>query len=85
MDAPDRREIDAAVFTSAAQAKNLFALAANLGRKDSLAVGLNVTPVVSIGPVCTTALTMLGIRVTLEASPPKLGPLVPAYNVEEER
>ena len=80
MDALDRREIDAAVFTSAAQVRNLFALAVNLGRKDSLAAALNATPVVSIGPVCTAALTTLGIRVTLEASPPKLGPLLSALD-----
>jgi uroporphyrinogen-III synthase len=32
--------------------------------------------VASIGPVCSDALEAAGVRVRLEASPPKLGPLV---------
>jgi uroporphyrinogen-III synthase len=71
-------EVDAAVFTSASQAHNLFTLAWRLGRDGSLAANLNRTLVASIGPVCSAALASHGVKVALEASPPKLGPLVAA-------
>jgi uroporphyrinogen-III synthase len=71
-----RREVDAAVFTSASQAHNLFALARGLGQDGSLAANLNRTLVASIGPVCSAALRGHGVDVALEAKPPKLGPLV---------
>jgi len=74
----DRREVDAAVFTSASQAHNLFALAEKLGKRGTLAANLSRTLVASIGPVCSAALEGHGVRIALEASPPKLGPLVAA-------
>jgi uroporphyrinogen-III synthase len=80
LDALDRGEVDATVFTSASQAQNLFALAERLGRKDRLAADLGRTLVASIGPVCSAALRELGIAVALEAKPPKLGPLVAALD-----
>jgi uroporphyrinogen-III synthase len=70
-----RGEVDAAVFTSASQAHNLFALAEEPGE---LARDLNRALVASIGPVCSAALRSHGVEVGLEASPPKLGPLVAA-------
>lgn len=76
MDALQRGAIDAVVFTSASQAKNLFAVAAQVQRTSSLREDLNRTLVVSIGPVCTRALDELGVRIGLEAHPPKLGPLL---------
>lgn len=72
----ERREVDAAVFTSASQAHNLFALARRLGREGTLAANLNRTLVASIGPVCSAALRGHGVDIALEANPPKLGPLV---------
>lgn len=80
LDALDRKGVDAAVFTSASQASNLFAFAQSPGRSDSLATNLNRTLVASVGPVCTAALPALGVRVAVEASPPKMGPLVAALN-----
>jgi uroporphyrinogen-III synthase len=80
LDALDRNEVDATVFTSASQAQNLFALAEQLKRKDKLAANLNRTLVASIGPVCSAALKGLGVSVSLEAKPPKLGPLVAALD-----
>jgi uroporphyrinogen-III synthase len=80
LEALDRREIDATVFTNAAQAHNLFALAEQHGRNRSLAADLNQTFVASIGPVSTAALRERGVKVSLEASPPKLGPLVAALD-----
>jgi uroporphyrinogen-III synthase len=38
------------------------------------------TLVASIGPVCSAALRKLGVRVDIEAQPPKLGPLIDAIN-----
>ena len=72
----ERREIDAAVFTSASQVRNLFAVAEQRAGADQLRRNLNSVLVASIGPVCSDALETAGVHVTLEASPPKLGPLV---------
>lgn len=80
MDALDRDEVDAVAFTNAVQVHNLFALAGMLGRDDGLRIKLNRTLIASIGPVCTHALQLHGIRVGLEARPPKLGFLVDALD-----
>ena len=80
MDALERGGIDAAVFTSASQAHNLFALAKQGARDASLRAALNRVFVASIGPVCSAALLEHGVAVALEASPPKLGPLVAALD-----
>ena len=80
IDALERREVDATVFTSASQAHNLFALSERLGRQATLAANLNRTLVASIGPVCSAALEGHGVKIALEASPPKLGPLVAALD-----
>jgi len=76
LDALGCGEIDAAVFTSASQARNLFAVAEQNGGADQLRRNLDKVLVASIGPVCSDALTAAGVHVSLEASPPKLGPLV---------
>ncbi|MGH8750881.1 MAG: uroporphyrinogen-III synthase [Burkholderiales bacterium] len=76
----ERGGIDAVAFTSASQAHNLFAVAEKLGKKDILKMSLNQTLVASIGPVCSRALSALGVRVGLEASPPKLGPFITALS-----
>jgi uroporphyrinogen-III synthase len=68
--------VDAAVFTSAAQAHNLVRVAREANVAGPLIVALNLMTVVSIGPVCSTALRSVGITVTVEADPPKLGALV---------
>ena len=76
LDALERGEIDAAVFTSASQVRNLFTVAEQRKGADQLRRALNSALVASIGPVCSDALVAAGVRVSLEASPPKLGPLV---------
>ena len=76
LDALERRAIDAAVFTSASQVRNLFAVAERIAGVDQLRRNLNSVLIASIGPVCSDALETAGIHVTLEASPPKLGPLI---------
>jgi uroporphyrinogen-III synthase len=80
IEALERSEVDATVFTSASQAHNLFALARKLGRNGPLAANLSRTLVASIGPVCSAALREHGVRIALEAKPPKLGPLVAALD-----
>jgi uroporphyrinogen-III synthase len=80
MAALERREVASVVFTSASQIQNLFAVAQTLNRADSLAADLNKTLVASIGPVCSAALGHFGVKPQLEASPPKLGPLVNALD-----
>ena len=70
--------VDATVFTSASQVHNLFELARRVGKGESLPANLNRTLVASIGPVCSAALAACSVNIALEASPPKLGPLVAA-------
>jgi uroporphyrinogen-III synthase len=74
----ERGELDAAVFTNAEQARNLFAVAKDMGKVDALTQALNRTLVASIGPVASAALRGANVRVGLEASPPKLGALISA-------
>ena len=80
IDALARNEVDAVTITSASQIRNLFSVAATLGRVDALRADLNRTLIASIGPVASSALRELGLNPGLEASPPKLGPLVSALN-----
>jgi uroporphyrinogen-III synthase len=68
--------VDAVVFTSAAQIRNLYTVADRMNLGATLGGLLNGTVVGSIGPVCTAALAAHGVRPSFEASPPKLGPLV---------
>jgi len=64
---------DVAVFTNAVQAEHLFRLA---GDADALRSGLQRVVVASVGPVTSEALEAYGVVPDLEASPPKMGPLV---------
>jgi uroporphyrinogen-III synthase len=70
----ERGEMHAVAFTNAEQVRNLFAVAGSKG--DSLRKSLNGTLVASIGPVASAALREAGVKVGLEASPPKLGALM---------
>jgi uroporphyrinogen-III synthase len=76
LDALDRDEVDAVVFTSASQGRNLFSFARAGSHEDALRAGLKQVKVFSIGPVCTRALAALDVHVDGEAAPPKLGPLM---------
>jgi uroporphyrinogen-III synthase len=80
IDALERREVDAVAFTSASQVGNLFAVAESAGRVDALRGGLARSLVASIGPVSSRALRAAGVTVAVEASPPKLGPLMEALD-----
>jgi uroporphyrinogen-III synthase len=76
LDALARSSVDAVVFTSAVQIRNLYAVATQSGRAPELSSQLNRLVIASIGPVCSRALREHGIKPTFEADPPKLGPLV---------
>jgi len=68
-----RGAADVAVFTNAAQVEHLFRVAAD---PEALRRGVARAVVASVGPVCSEALEAHGIAPDLEASPPKMGPLV---------
>jgi uroporphyrinogen-III synthase len=76
----ERGEMHAAVFTNAEQVRNLFAVAQRMGKAEKLRDSLNQTLVASIGPVASAALREAGVKVGLESSPPKLGPLLAALD-----
>jgi uroporphyrinogen-III synthase len=76
LDALVSARVDAVVFTSAVQVQNLHAVAASMNLADRLADLMNGLVVASIGPVCSKALMLHGIKPSFEADPPKLGPLV---------
>ena len=80
MDALDKNIIDMVCFTSASQAENLFTLAQTLNRAESFLASINRSLIASIGPVCSNMLRKFGVRVDVEASPPKLGPFITAIN-----
>lgn len=80
LDALGRSAVDAVVFTSAVQIHNLYAVAEKTGRAPLLAGQLQRVIVASVGPVCSKALMEHGIKPSLEADPPKLGPLVAALD-----
>jgi uroporphyrinogen-III synthase len=72
-DALARGAAEVAGFTSAVQVEHLFRVAADA---ETLRAGLRRAVVASIGPVCSEALEAHGVPPDLEASPPKMGPLV---------
>jgi uroporphyrinogen-III synthase len=78
VEALERGELHAAVFTNAEQVRNLFAVAAQAGKDEVLRRALNAVVVASIGPVASAALREAQVKVSLEASPPKLGALLGA-------
>jgi uroporphyrinogen-III synthase len=78
LDALQGGSVDAVVFTSAVQIHNLYSIAEKAGSAAALANNLNRSLVASIGPVCSRALRHYGVAPALEASPPKLGPLIAA-------
>jgi uroporphyrinogen-III synthase len=69
-----RGAADVAVFTSAVQAEHLFQVAGDEGAL--VRAGLRRAVVASVGPVCSEALEAHEVPPDLEATPPKLGPLV---------
>lgn len=73
-----RGEMDAVLFTNAEQVRNLFLVSKQINM--DVKAPLNRTLVASIGPVASAALREAGVKVGLEASPPKLGALLSAVD-----
>ena len=69
----ERGDADVALFTNAAQVEHLFRIADDAA---ILRAGFGRVVVGSIGPVTSEALEAHGVPPDLEASPPKMGPLV---------
>jgi uroporphyrinogen-III synthase len=73
------RRVEAIAFTSQIQFRNLFRLAADVGKADELVSVLNDhTIVAAIGPVCAAALRARGITPDVVPAHPKMGPLIGA-------
>lgn len=70
------RTVDFLVVTTASQIHNLLSFADATGQRDDCIRALADVKVLSVGPTCSDALRDVGIAVTAEASPPKLGPLL---------
>jgi uroporphyrinogen-III synthase len=71
--------LDAVAFTNQVQVRHLFEVAARMGRIAALGYALRHRAVIgSIGPTCTAALKEHGVPPHVEASPPKMRPLVTA-------
>lgn len=63
-------------FTSAQQVENVLTVAGQLGSAEGLKSAMRRSVVVSIGPTCSETLREHGLPPDLEASPPKMGPMV---------
>ena len=74
----ERGAVNAAVFTNAEQVRNLFLIAERGKKTEAIRKVLNGIVVASIGPVASAALREAGVKVGVEASPPKLGALLAA-------
>jgi uroporphyrinogen-III synthase len=72
-------QLDAIVFTSQIQVRNLFAVAATLGLAPALVEALNADVIVAaVGPVCAEALKEAGVTPDVQPADPKIGPLLAA-------
>jgi uroporphyrinogen-III synthase len=72
-------ELDAIVFTSQVQVRNLFAVADAMGMAPALAAALNADVIVAaVGPVCAEALKDVGVTPDVQPADPKMGPLMAA-------
>jgi uroporphyrinogen-III synthase len=72
-------QLDAIVFTSQIQVRNLFAVAAALGLAPALAAALSDDVIVAaVGPVCAEALKEAGVTPDVQPADPKMGPLLTA-------
>jgi uroporphyrinogen-III synthase len=69
--------IDAVAFTNQVQVRHLFEVGARMHRSAALLYALRHRTIVgSIGPTCSVALADLGAPPHVEASPPRMKPLV---------
>jgi uroporphyrinogen-III synthase len=79
IDAIIRGEIDAIAFTSQVQVRHLLQVAGMRGVRDSLMDALRGRiAIASVGPTCTAALVLAGLRADVEPEHPKMGPMIAA-------
>jgi uroporphyrinogen-III synthase len=72
-------QLDAIVFTSQIQVRNLFAVAAAAGLAPALTAALSGDIIVAaVGPVCADALKQAGVTPDVQPAEPKMGPLLTA-------
>ena len=69
-------EFDLLLITSAQQVHHLLLVADQMGLRDQCVAAANRCKIGSIGPTATETLRELGLRVDIEPSHPKMGPLV---------
>lgn len=67
---------DAMMFTSAQQVRNVLRAAEEEGIEAELRNAASRMVIASVGPTCSDALRDCGLHVSVEAAPPKMGPLV---------
>ncbi len=72
----DAGRVDVALFTSAQQVRNLFAVAADAGVAEALCAAFRQVAIGSIGPTTTEAIRAAGVSVEHEVEHPKMGDLV---------
>ena len=71
--------IDAVLFTSQAQCRNLFQVASDMSRAHGLALSLNQHVVVgAVGPVCASALRRVGVTPDVVPASPSMPALLNA-------
>lgn len=71
-------EFDAVIFTSANQIRNVVSVAENLSVVEAWHTAFANVVAGSIGPTCSEQMRATGLSVDVEASPPKMGPLIRA-------
>lgn len=69
-------EFNALLFTSAQQVRHVLEVAEQMQQRDAWLAAAAKTVMASIGPTCSETMREEGLPVHVEASPPKMGPLV---------
>jgi uroporphyrinogen-III synthase len=70
--------VQVTVFTTAIQITHLLEVAETMGKKKETVAALNRTVVASVGPDCSEALRVNGVKPDIEPESPKMGPLIVA-------
>ena len=73
-----RGNFEVLLFTSAIQIQHVLSVADQMGVRTEWLAATQRCVVGSVGPTCSTALAAAGLPVSVEADPPKMGPLVRA-------
>ena len=85
IDATIAGEFDVLLFTSAQQVANVLEAADQRGKKEAWLTAAKNCGIASIGPTASEKLRSEGLPVHVEASPPKMGPLVRVALQEAEK